>query len=75
MPEKPKPGSLPAFPLTMIDREGRPVWTNGMTIRDYFAAAALTGLLADPNCTGEVQSVSKAAYQIADAMVARMDRS
>lgn len=41
----------------------------GMTLRDYFAAAALQGILANPT---EVSSatVVKASYEYADAMLA-----
>ena len=40
----------------------------GMTIRDYFAAAALQGLLA--SCPWEqVDEVPQKAYEISDAMV------
>jgi hypothetical protein len=40
----------------------------GMTLRDYFAAAALQGILANPT---EVSSstVIKASYEYADAML------
>jgi cytochrome c5 len=39
------------------------------TLRDTFAAAALTGLLANPE-EGSVTSVSAQAYRYADAMLA-----
>ena len=38
---------------------------SGMTLRDYFAAAALTGLLRE----SEDNDVAKLAYQFADAMM------
>ena len=37
---------------------------NGMTLRDYFAAKALTGIAAD-----SFEEVAKLAYQVADAML------
>jgi hypothetical protein len=44
----------------------------GMTLRDYFAAAALQGLLASPDTVGTAGFVAYAyhAYQYADAMLA-----
>ncbi len=43
-----------------------------MTLRDYFAAAALQGLLASPDTVGTAGFVAYAyhAYQYADAMLA-----
>lgn len=41
-----------------------------VTLRDYFAAKALAGMLADPQVTGKPELVAKAAYQYADAMLA-----
>lgn len=40
----------------------------GMTLRDYFAAAALTGLLASHNA-GHVDSLAEFSYRAADAML------
>jgi hypothetical protein len=51
----------PAFP---DDR-----WQAGMTLRDYFAAAALQGLLADNGGGGSWDSDAKNAYEAADAMI------
>lgn len=42
----------------------------GMTLRDYFAAAALTGLLAR-KVTAPADSLADQAYELADAMIAR----
>jgi len=57
----------------------------GMSLRDYFAAAALTGLLADPTSSvaeedenadaGDVQAdYAAVAYQYADAMLKARER-
>jgi hypothetical protein len=40
----------------------------GMTLRDYFAAKAMQGILADPN-TPEIMDIAGAAYEVADAML------
>lgn len=54
-------------------------WQNesGMTLRDYFAAKALSGILSNQQCTpfgmsfgaDERESLSRNAYRIADAML------
>ncbi len=40
----------------------------GLTIRDYFAAAALQGILSSTQ-TGHLQIIAKDAYGMADAMI------
>lgn len=64
-----------AFPAWTI----APDWSaggSGMTLRDYFAAAALTGLASRPDpvnhCPrcGEIQRGARQAWAIADAMLA-----
>lgn len=45
----------------------------GMTLRDYFAAAALTGIIASPACSKANptwKNVAAKAYAQADAMLA-----
>ncbi|AOK00161.1 MULTISPECIES: hypothetical protein [Burkholderia] len=64
-------GGGPAFPEVPGDcngYEGQP----GMKLRDYFAAKAIAGLLADPNVKlGEdrADKVAVLAYSVADAML------
>jgi hypothetical protein len=54
----------PAFPTATLAQKTE----GGMTLRDYFAAAALQGLLA--SCPWEqVDEVPQKAYDIADAML------
>ena len=79
----------PAFPsqITAEDRNGTPIVTvfKGMTLRDYFAIGALTGLLADsenPPCQAKdeagieaerqkyAKDLAAGAYMYADAMLA-----
>lgn len=58
---------FPAFPR-QHDKEGH----NGMTLRDYFAAAALPAIIAiyEPDSKeGCVYDCSESAYQYADAML------
>jgi hypothetical protein len=55
----------PAFPSeTMLG------WESGMTLRDYFAAKAMTGLLT-AEIVGEYSNehVAEISYRIADAML------
>lgn len=40
-----------------------------LTLRDYFAAAAINGLLSDPNVTGSAESWANTAYRVANAML------
>lgn len=51
-----------------------PTWSakdvvQGMTLRDYFAAAALSGLLGDPERYGTSKDFATDAYDAADAMM------
>jgi hypothetical protein len=41
---------------------------SGMTLRDYMAAKAMQGMLADPS-TPEIMDIAGAAYEVADAML------
>jgi hypothetical protein len=53
----------PAFPTERALPEQR----SGMTLRDYFAAKAMQGLLANNNIGA--QQLAQAAYVVADAML------
>ena len=55
----------PAFPCLDSNANGH----EGLTMRDYFAAKALQGLLADPNAKGLASVFAKDAYMFADAML------
>jgi hypothetical protein len=63
----------PAFPVPMFLHQDRPenVYDQGMTLRDYFAAAASTSLIAEsPNDDTWASRVAHGAYELADAMLA-----
>lgn len=72
------PDGGPAFPARgiEIDKNGLDwsVESKGMTLRDYFAAHALTGVIANDSC-GEgitkhgISGLCTASYAIADAML------
>ena len=55
---------LPAFPTwNVVDI------TKGMSLRDYFAATALSGLLQESNVSYDDDAIAQLAYQLADAMM------
>lgn len=67
----------PAFPVEMIYTQENEKF-NGMTLRDYFAAKAMHGLISCPNWREEAgedldMDISKytaiSAYEMADAMM------
>lgn len=51
--------------------EPRIIWQEGMTLRDYFAAKAMQGMLA--SCTGwseaQQERLAKCSYSMADEML------
>ena len=81
----------PAFPAGVV-RKSRPAHDpgadfvvtdfteprhQGMTLRDYFAAKAIQGLLASPKLSLEASKMSLAqqAYSVADAMLEARDHA
>tara|TARA_R110000868_G_scaffold20415_5_gene86426 strand:- start:2294 stop:2509 length:216 start_codon:yes stop_codon:yes gene_type:complete len=58
----------PAFPHPAGWRRD-PEVSDGMTLRDFFAAAALTGSLANPNSEKRYSHVAELAWRYADAML------
>jgi hypothetical protein len=64
--------NFPAFPVSPYpgDRENAPIKSNtGMSMRDYFASAALSGLSATD---GDPQQIATLAYDLADAMLEKL---
>ena len=58
----------PAFPGT--DQNGLNSGMPGMTLRDYFAAKAMTGICASsPTDNFTDQRIAREAYNLADAML------
>lgn len=55
-----------AFPLVVPGEHG---YNIGMTLRDYFAAKVMQGLLTCPETTGSISEFSSCAYEYADAML------
>lgn len=64
----------PAFPL--ISEDHRAIHHLGMSLRDYFAAAALQGMLASSSVGDALAEpdYAKAAYLQADAMIAEREK-
>ena len=66
-----------AFPTGTWEYDGQnnvlPYQEKGMSLRDYFAAKAMQGLLAEGPCKS-MESVAKDAYRQADAMLAERER-
>ena len=67
-----KEDEFPAFPVTA----GNSVYTSGMSLRDYFAGKAITGVVAGYWSNQEMNELSlvylaEEAYNIADAMLAQ----
>lgn len=56
----------PAFPIPGLHDDED---FNGMTLRDYFAANAMQGLLSDSTVKGAVGDFAKRSYAMADAML------
>lgn len=63
----PAPMAEPAFPFSFEDHEKNHRWCQGMWLRDYFAAKALTGLLNEERAN--IYQVARDAYRLADAML------
>jgi hypothetical protein len=62
----------PAFPFEYFDEQlQRARVMHGMTLRDYFAAKAMQGLLAGitPTTVWSHDEVAETAYNVADAML------
>ena len=63
----------PAFPFEYFDEQlQRARVMHGMTLRDYFAAKAMQGLLAGtltPEIVWSQSDVAETAYNVADAMI------
>jgi hypothetical protein len=61
----------PAFPTVA----GQQVYSNGMSLRDWFAGQAVAGISANADwwaCAHEDQ-IARQSYEIADAMLAARD--
>lgn len=61
--------SIPAFPCTEANYTD-PKWTSdGMSLRDYFAAKAMQAMCEEVSRYDQFDRVAKDAYKMADAMI------
>jgi len=59
----------PAFPASYYTDDGQWAKRDGMSLRDYFAAKALQGIMVDPMMTMSADKIADWAYEMADAMI------
>lgn len=60
--------NIPAFPT--VDDRTEDYGTRGMTLRDYFAAKAMQGIVTDTGWMGNtVSTLAGMSYEVADAMM------
>jgi len=62
-----------AFPSAHDPKTG--VAQIGMTLRDYFAAKAMQGMIAEPSLKATPYEFAQKAYEIADAMLKEKDEA
>lgn len=62
----------PAFPQTIDDMGTLRSFTEGMTLRDYFAGQALIGIIIETVMEKEI--TAKQAYDYADAMLTERNK-
>ena len=63
-------GGGPAFPSVLYHQSPTENWaTHGMTLRDYFAAKAMQGLLANSEVQATHAEFAAESYKMADAML------
>jgi hypothetical protein len=60
-----------AFPNVHDPKTGS--MSHGMSLKDYFAAKALAGMLAEPSLKATPDEFAQKAYQIAEAMMKARD--
>lgn len=61
----------PAFAAGAYEHNsgGYLAWQDGMSLRDYFAAKAMQGLIASPADPESMEVAAKWSYNLADAML------
>ena len=60
-----------AFPNVHDPKTGS--MSHGMSLRDYFAAKALQGMIAEPSLKATPEEFAQKAYQLAEAMLKARD--
>ena len=72
----------PAFPhvadIVQVDGNAAFVKTltqNGMTLRDYFAAKAMQGMVSEPSLRATPEEFASESYKMADAMLVAREKA
>ena len=60
-----------AFPNVHDPKTGS--MSHGMSLKDYFAAKALQGMIAEPSLKATPEEFAQKAYQLAEAMLKARD--
>ena len=69
-----KPEGGTAFPSPYdMTKDGKLIFTQGMMLRDYFAAQAMAGVVSDPEMDLTVKELAVYCYKCADAMIEQRD--
>ena len=63
----------PAFPLHNHGAQTLGLHVTGMTLRDYFAAKAMQGLLSS-DVNAPLETFAKQSYKVADAMLSAREK-
>lgn len=75
VPPPPKvKGSRCAFPI-IATYKGVEFVEYGLTKREYFAAKAMQGIMADPESVGTFESIAKRSVDIADALIKALNEN
>lgn len=61
------------FAFPQLEAERLKWWGHGMTLRDYFAAKAMQGLLASHGIAMSTDEMAKISYSVADEMLAERE--
>jgi hypothetical protein len=65
----------PAFPVQSVYIEDQETNSHGMTLRDYFAAKAMQGVLAGKPHTDNMMTIAKECYMMAEAMLRAREKA
>ena len=66
----------PAFPCDVFDPQVNGMEQHeGMSLRDYFAAKAMQGILANPDWSADEEQIAYLAYSHADKMLAARSKA
>ena len=70
----------PAFPCNGIEDDPnfpgalQSVSFSGMSLRDWFAGIATSGIMGNPNLVGDPETVARDSFRLADAMLKEREK-